>query len=111
MEMKESIFLRIFGSSPVWRVLDFLVTNDDFDYSKTDIAEMSGVGYSTLKLFWDKLEKNRIVVNVRTVGKAKMYKLDYSNPAVKQFRDFYWAVTKQKVHEELAEELGEKVEG
>ena len=69
----------------------------------TDIASLSGVGYSTLKLFWNKLEKKGIVVNTRTVGKAKMYKLNSTNPITRKFRDFYWETTKQIVHEKLKE--------
>ena len=97
----QSVFLSIFGDSPILRVLDFLVVNEDFDYSMTDIASLSGVGYSTLKLFWTKLEKEGIVVNTRTVGKAKMYNLNLINPIIKKFRDFYWETTKQKVHEKV----------
>jgi len=104
MESK-TVFLELFGDSPILRVLDFLVVNEDFDYSMTDIARLSGVGYSTLKLFWSRLEEQGIVKNVRTVGKAKMYKLDLSNPIVMKFRDFYWETTKQKVHDGLEEEL------
>ena len=103
MENKTA-FLEIFGDSPILRVMDFLVVNEDFDYSMTDIASLSGVGYSTLKLFWNKLEKQGIVVNVRIVGKAKMYKLNLTNPIINKFRDFYWETTKQKVHEKLNEE-------
>ena len=95
----KTVFLEIFGDSPRSKVLDFLVVNEDFDYSMTDIASLSGVGYSTLKLFWNKLEKEKIVIQTRIVGKAKMYKLNLSNPIIKKFRDFYWETTKQKVHE------------
>ena len=102
MENKTA-FLEIFGESPILKVLDFLIVNEDFDYSMTDIAEQSEVGYSTLKLFWNKLEKERIVVNTRTVGKAKMYKLNIANLVVKKFREFYWATTKQNVHTKLRE--------
>lgn len=102
MENKTA-FLEIFGDSPILRVMDFLVVNEDFDYSMTDIAGLSGVGYSTLKLFWNKLEKEGIVVNIRTVGKAKMYKLNLTNPIIKKFRDFYWETTKQKIHEKIKE--------
>ena len=105
MENDKTVFLDVFGDSPVLRVLDFLIVNEDFDYSMTDIAKHSGVGYSTLKLFWSTLEKNKIVIHVRIVGKAKMYKLNFSNSVVKKFRDFYWETTKQKVHEELKEEI------
>ncbi len=104
METK-TVFLNIFGDSPVLRVLDFLVVNEDFDYSMTDIAQLSGVGYSTLKLFWNRLEESGIVANTRTVGKAKMYKLDISNPVVKKFRDFYWETTKQDVHAKTGEKI------
>ena len=104
MENKTA-FLETFGDSPILRVLDFLVVNEDFDYSMTDIANFSGIGYSTLKLFWSRLERQKIITQTRTVGKAKMYKLDLSNPVVKKFRDFYWETTKQRVHEKIKEEM------
>src|SRR3989338_8217373 len=103
MENKTA-FLQLFGDSPILRVLDFLVVNEDFDYSMTDIADLSEVGYSTLKLFWARLEKEKIVMNTRTVGKAKMYKLDVSNPVIRKFREFYWETTRQKVHERIGKE-------
>lgn len=102
METKTA-FLEIFGENPMLRVLDFLIVNEDFDYSMTDIASQSNVGYSTLKLFWKKLEESRIVKQTRVVGKAKMYRLDFDNPAIKKFRDFYWETTKQAVHKEFKE--------
>ena len=85
------------------KVLDFLIVNEDFDYSMTDIASQSGVGYSTLKLFWKKLEDSKIVKQTRVVGKAKMYRLNFDNPIIKKFRDFYWETTKQSIHEEIRE--------
>ena len=94
--MDKTIFLEVFGDTPILKVLDFLVVNDDFDYSMTDIAENSGVGYSTLKLFWNNLEKNSIVKHTRTVGKAKMYKLNCSNMIVKKLIALYWETTKVK---------------
>jgi len=99
MKDERTVFLQTFGASPLLRVLDFLVVNEEFDYSMKDIAELSGVGYSTLKLFWPKLEKDRIVVQTRAVGKAKMYKLNLSNALMKEFKEFYWKITQQKVHE------------
>ena len=98
---ENTVFLETFGDSPINRVLDFLIVNEDFDYSMTDIAVHSSVGYSTLKLFWNGLEKNKIVVKTRVIGRAKMYKICLENPVVKKFRDFYWETTKQKVREEI----------
>ena len=102
METKTA-FLQIFGDSPMLKVFDFLIVNEDFDYSMTDIAAQSGVGYSTLKLFWKKLEESKIVKQTRVVGKAKMYRLNFNNTVIKKFRDFYWETTKQAVHEEVKE--------
>ncbi len=103
MNEKKSIFLEIFGESPILKVLDFLVVNEDFDYSMTDIAHLSGVGYSTLKVFWKRLENGKIVENTRTVGKAKMYKLNLKNPIVKKFIDLYWETTKYNLHKRIKE--------
>jgi len=104
METK-TIFLQVFGDSPVLRIMDFLIVNEDFDYSMTDIAFESEVGYSTLKLFWKNLEKNKIVTNTRTVGKAKMYALNANNPVIKKFRDLYWETTKRVARERLKEKI------
>jgi hypothetical protein len=68
--------------------------HDDFDYSMTDIARHAGVGYATLKLFWPRLEQHRIIKQTRIVGKAKLYTLDHTTPAVKQFIALYWSVAK-----------------
>lgn len=96
MEQKTA-FLDTFGDSPILKVLDFLIVNEDFDYSKTEIANLSGVGYSTLKLFFGKLESQGMVVKVREVGKAKMFKLNIANPIIKKFRGLYWETAKQRI--------------
>ena len=104
MTEDKTVFLEIFGNSPILRVLDFLVVNEEFDYSMSDIAKLSGVGYATLKLFWKKLEEEKIITNTRTVGKAKMYKINVSNPVMKKFRDFYWETTKHHLHQKVKEQ-------
>ena len=81
----------------MFKVLDFLTVNDDFDYSMRDIARFAGIGYTTLKLFWPRLEKENIVVLTRKVGKAKLYKLNDVNPAVQRFKEFYWELAKQAI--------------
>lgn len=101
---EKSVFIEIMGEHPLLKVLDFFMVYEDFDYSMTDIAQLSGIGYSTLKLFWEKIETEHLVVLTRTVGKAKMYRLNLANQAVQDFKRFYWTITQQKVHEELLQE-------
>jgi len=97
----KSLFLKTFGDSPLLRVLDFFMVYEDFDYSMVDIARNSGVGYSTLKLFWKDLVKYNIVKQTRTVGKAKLFQLNKQNPVMQQFRKLYWTTVKQKTEKIL----------
>ena len=90
----ETVFLEVFGNNPVIKVLDFMITYQLFDYPLTEIAKNSGVGYSTLQTFWDKLERNNIVVKTRRVGKSDLYKLNTENPAIKQLIKLDWNLIK-----------------
>ncbi|MDO8509387.1 MAG: hypothetical protein Q7S27_06935 [Nanoarchaeota archaeon] len=89
-----SLFVEIFGSNPIIKVLDFLITFADFDYPLTEIAKNSGVSYSTLQIFWDKLVNNSIVIKTRRVGKSDLFKLNTKNPAVQQLIKLDWNLMK-----------------
>ena len=90
----ETIFIEVFGSNPVIKVLDFLITFQLFDYPLTEIAKNSGVSYSTLQTFWDNLVRNKIVIKTRRVGKSDLYKLNTKNPAVQQLIKLDWNLIK-----------------
>ncbi len=90
----ETVFLEVFGGNPIMKVLDFLITFQLYDYSLTEIAKNSEVSYSTLQTFWEKLEKNKIVIKTRRVGKSDLYKLNTINPAIKQLIKLDWNLIK-----------------
>ena len=46
------------------------------------------------------LRLKKIVTETRTVGKAKMYRLNLRNPVVKKFIDYYWTVVDSVVRRE-----------
>lgn len=82
----ETLFLKAFGiKSPVLRILDFLMDNKAYDYSKTDIAKGAGISRTTLSSAWENLERNGLVKETREVGRAKMYKLNLDSPVVRKF--------------------------
>jgi len=87
---KESVFAEVFGKNPLIKVLDFLITYQLFDYPLTEIAKKSNVSYSTLQTFWDKLERNHIVIKTRRIGKSDLYQLNTKNPAVQQLIKLDW---------------------
>ncbi len=78
----KSVFIEYFGNYPQLRILDFLITYADFDYSMTEIAKNSNVGWSTFNEIWPGLIKKNIVIHTRKVGNAKLYKLNTKNPWV-----------------------------
>ncbi len=90
----ETVFVEVFGGTPITRVLDFLITFQLYDYPLTEIAKNSGVSYSTLQTFWDKLVRNHIVIKTRRVGKSDLYKLNTNNPAVRQLLKLDWNLIK-----------------
>lgn len=100
-KLGKSIFLEKFGDYPINKVLDFLVNFQEFDYSIIDIANNSGVGYSTLKILMKDLINNKIVIKSRNIGKAKMYKLNKNSPIVERFIQFYWDITNKEVEKDL----------
>ena len=89
---EESIFIKILGDYPLIRILNHFLVFREFDYSLTDIAENSGVAWSTLNLLWPRLESMEIVTNTRNVGKAKMYKLNTKNKIVQNLIKFADAI-------------------
>ena len=98
---QQSIFIKTFGDPPLLRVLDFLIVHEEFDYSLTDIAALSGVSYSTIKTLWKGLERHGIVIMTRRVGKAKMYRLSDKNPAVVKLKEFYWTTVKSAARQSI----------
>ncbi len=80
--VNESILVEYLGHNPVLLVIDFLLENRLFDYSKQQIAEGSGIGRVTLFNNWNKIEKLGIVKETRRFGKTKLYKLNEGNAVV-----------------------------
>ena len=96
---EKTIFVKTLGDTPIIRVLDFLIEGRDLDYSLTDIAENSNIGWTTLHRIWNDLEKNQVVKHTRMIGKAKLYRLNKENLAIKQLIRFYDTLLVQSANE------------
>jgi hypothetical protein len=83
IEAKKSIFLEIFGESPLIKVLDFFLTFPSFDYSKTQVSNEVKISRITIEKIWKEFVKKQIIVKTRSIGKAELYKLNIENPRVK----------------------------
>ena len=58
------------------KILDFLATFKDWDYSVSDIAKNSGISFKTALNEIKNLEQQGVLLRTRTVGKAILYKLN-----------------------------------
>jgi len=58
------------------KILDFLATFKDWDYSISDISRNSGLSFKTALGEVKNLESQDVILKTRNVGKANMYKLN-----------------------------------
>ncbi len=102
MEAKNSIFVETFGETPSVKVLDFFLTFDAFDYSKSQVAEETGVSRITLDKIWEELINKKIITKTRKIGRAEMYRLKKENPKVKVLSELTLKLSSAFAEEELA---------
>lgn len=79
---EESIFVKFWGGSSLVRVLDFFLDNYLFDYSKTKVAEATGLSRVTVHKVVEHLKDTGVLKLNREVGRAKMYTLNRESPIV-----------------------------
>lgn len=85
----ETIFTKAIGNTPKIKVLEFLIEGRELDYSISDIAEGAGIGRTTLFRVWGDFVELGIVKNTRSIGNAKLYKLNIANPFVRKMVDLF----------------------
>jgi len=86
---EKSLFVEFMGDSPMIKIMDYLITERELDFSITDMAENAGIGRATLYRIWEKLIKNKIIVHTRIIGKAKLFKLNENNLKIKKLVEIY----------------------
>jgi len=99
MKEDKSMFLEVLGDSPILKIVDYLIENRLFDYSKKDIIEGTGIGRATFFKYWKNLEQFGIVKSTRKFGKTKLYKLNEESRIVKLLIAVDWALTEKSFEE------------
>ena len=89
----------------VSKILDFLVTFRDYDYSISDISKNSGVGFKTTLNEIHRLEDQGVVQNTRSVGKATMYKLNPVSNQVKSINKLAMDIATRRMEESIPQRL------
>jgi len=97
MTYEKSLFVKLLGNSPYIRVLDFLLTYRDFDYSKKEIAENANVSYNTLNSFWRKLVSDGIIIKTGRKGVQDVFRLNKESKIVKNLITLFDNVTIESI--------------
>jgi hypothetical protein len=101
--MEETIFTKAVGNTPKIKVLEFLIEGRELDYSLSDIAEGSGIGRTTLFRIWDDFESLKLVKPTRTIGNAKLFKLNLENPFIKKLIELFDSLIMNSLNENFVE--------
>ncbi len=105
MDTETSVFIEFMGDTPVTRLLDFLITGREFDYTLTDLATKAGMSWSTLHRIFPQFITNKTVMEVRTVGRAKLYKLNMQSVLVAKLIDVYDTLLMQELQKGVEREM------
>jgi Fe2+ or Zn2+ uptake regulation protein len=77
-----STFLRTLTKPPQFKVLTALAEKPAQEFTKTEIANRSGIGRTTLYRIWEDLEKMKAITASRQVGAVTLYRLNPESPVV-----------------------------
>ena len=96
--MGDSAFVKTFGRTPKIILLDFLLDNDIFDYSKSEIAQHTGISRVTLDRYWGSFIRDKILVQSREIGRATMFKLNKQSLIVQKLIELDNFLTTQEMN-------------
>jgi hypothetical protein len=85
--------------------------NEAFDYSKTDIADGAKMSRATLFKVWPRLEVLDLITATRSVGQARMYRLNKKNPIVTKLMELDDAISEYFAMKRCRSEVGSQDAG
>jgi predicted AAA+ superfamily ATPase len=94
-------FERLFEGVATAKMLDFLITAQEFDYSETDIAKNSGISKKTVQREIHKLIEANLIKQVRPVGSAKMFQLNKPYRTALSAEKFAFDLASENIHKQM----------
>lgn len=93
----------LFGNSVIVRVVDFLLENRFWDYTKKGIAEEANVSRTQFYRIWDVFQKFKLVQETRKIGATKLYKTNMKSPIMQKLEALSLEIADQ-INKEIVEE-------
>jgi len=98
----QSLLTKVLGRSPKMKILDYLLDFPTNDFTKKEIIETLGMSKQTFYKYFDDLEEVGIVKVNRTIGKAKLYKVNRENTIVEDLTNMERKMSLQIAEQEEA---------
>jgi hypothetical protein len=99
---------RLFGSSAATRIIDQLTLFQDDAYSQMEIAKNSDVSFPHALKEIQKLEELNLITKTKTIGRAKLYKLNTNNPAAQLLIKFKFELAMQEAQKIAEQEIAKE---
>jgi len=106
--IQKTAFREAFGDSPRVKVWDFLLDNAGLDWSKSDMAEQTGISRATLNRFFNDIVKQKLIFKTRTIGRATLYMLNRQLPLVQKLLDLGFVLTENAFEKEFGTRKAKK---
>ncbi len=84
---EKTIIVEIFGTSPKVRIISFLLDFPFNDFTKEEMVRNLGMSKTTFYNNFGILEKYKIVLSSRKIGRATLYKINLEHPLVKRIKE------------------------
>ena len=98
----DSLLIRALGSSPKFRILDYLLDYKLNDFTKKEIIEALGMSKLTFYKYFKDLEELGLVAGSRRIGRATLYRVNLGNPMVRMLIEYERQLSLQVSEQEKA---------
>ena len=79
--------------------MDFFIDNPNHDFTRDEIMNAIGMAKRTLYEFLPILEKEKVIVVSRKIGRAELFQLNKESPIVNYFRSIEEELLKNNIPE------------
>jgi len=100
-DLGDSFLVKALGYSPKMRIIDILMTNPYFDFSREELVKELGMSKQTLYKNFKDLEELGIVKVSRRIGRAIMYTINRDHPLVRRLDEIVKEMSLQIAKQEL----------
>jgi len=99
----------LFGNSSFVKIVDFFLENRFWDYTKTDIANHSGISRTQLYKAWSVILETELVKGTRRIGATTLYQVNMDSPIMRALEKLSLTIADEKNKKALeTEELQPK---